>query len=61
MQACILTSQTGEVQGTLINSLPRLTGVSLRYILDFGAQPLERQMLLSARFLHQARTAGLVC
>ncbi|EFJ52917.1 pyruvate dehydrogenase kinase, partial [Volvox carteri f. nagariensis] len=27
-------------------------GVSLKYLLDFGTQPLERQMLLSARFLH---------
>lgn len=28
------------------------SGVSLKYLLDFGTQPLERQMLLSARFLH---------
>jgi len=34
-------------------SLKRQTGVSLKYILDFGTQPLERQMLLSARFLHK--------
>ncbi|PNH06263.1 [Pyruvate dehydrogenase (acetyl-transferring)] kinase, mitochondrial [Tetrabaena socialis] len=28
------------------------TGVSLKHLLDFGTQPLERQMFLSARFLH---------
>ncbi|KAG2430280.1 hypothetical protein HXX76_010375 [Chlamydomonas incerta] len=28
------------------------TGVSMKHLLDFGMQPLERQMLLSARFLH---------
>jgi len=34
-------------------SLRKQTGVSLRYILDFGTQPLNRQMVLSAKFLHQ--------
>ena len=29
-----------------------IPGVSLKHLLDFGTQPLERQMLLSARFLH---------
>ncbi len=28
------------------------TGVSLRYILDFGSHPLAQQLLMSARFLH---------
>ncbi|KXZ44832.1 hypothetical protein GPECTOR_61g785 [Gonium pectorale] len=28
------------------------TGVSMKHLLDFGTQPLERQMLLSSRFLH---------
>ncbi|KAJ9511933.1 hypothetical protein QJQ45_004475 [Haematococcus lacustris] len=28
------------------------TGVSMRYILDFGTQPMARQMLMSSRFLH---------
>ncbi|GFR50960.1 hypothetical protein Agub_g13280 [Astrephomene gubernaculifera] len=34
------------------SALKKQTGVSLKYLLDFGTQPLERQMLLSARFLH---------
>lgn len=27
-------------------------GVSLKYMLDFGANPIERQLILSAQFLH---------
>jgi len=34
-------------------SLRRQTGVSLKYIIDFGQFPIERQMLMSAQFLHQ--------
>jgi len=26
--------------------------VSLKYMLDFGANPIERQLILSAQFLH---------
>eukprot|EP00210_Caulerpa_lentillifera_P006044 g5776.t1 len=29
------------------------TGVSLKYMLDFGQNPIERQLLLSAQFLHK--------
>lgn len=28
------------------------SGVSLKYMLDFGANPIERQLILSAQFLH---------
>ena len=28
------------------------TGVSLKYMLDFGAQPIHRQLMVSAQFLH---------
>ena len=28
-------------------------GVSLKYMLDFGANPIERQLLISAQFLHK--------
>eukprot|EP00210_Caulerpa_lentillifera_P007337 g7013.t1 len=31
----------------------RQTGVSLRYMLDFGQNPIDRQLLLSAQFLHK--------
>mmetsp|Transcript_25702 Transcript_25702/g.48758 ORF Transcript_25702/g.48758 Transcript_25702/m.48758 type:complete len:391 (+) Transcript_25702:445-1617(+) len=33
-------------------SFKRQTGVSLKYIIDFGQYPIERQMLVSAQFLH---------
>jgi len=29
------------------------TGVSLKYMLDFGAQPIHRQLMVSAQFLHK--------
>ncbi len=29
-----------------------VSGVSLKYMLDFGANPIERQLILSAQFLH---------
>lgn len=31
----------------------RQTGVSLRYMMDFGARPTERHLILSAQFLHK--------
>lgn len=31
----------------------RCAGVSLKYMLDFGANPIERQLLISAQFLHK--------
>ena len=34
------------------SALRKQTGVSLRYMLDFGANPIKRQMVLSAQFLH---------
>jgi len=34
-------------------SFKRQTGVSLKYIIDFGQYPIERQMLVSAQFLHK--------
>eukprot|EP00242_Pyramimonas_sp_CCMP2087_P014080 CAMPEP_0198213292 /NCGR_PEP_ID=MMETSP1445-20131203/28784_1 /TAXON_ID=36898 /ORGANISM="Pyramimonas sp., Strain CCMP2087" /LENGTH=386 /DNA_ID=CAMNT_0043887917 /DNA_START=397 /DNA_END=1557 /DNA_ORIENTATION=- len=34
-------------------SFKRQTGVSLKYIIDFGQYPIERQMIVSARFLHK--------
>lgn len=33
-------------------ALKKQTGVSLKYMLDFGANPIERQVVLSAQFLH---------
>lgn len=35
------------------HALKKQTGVSLKYMLDFGANPIERQLLLSAQFLHK--------
>ena len=34
------------------SAIKKQTGVSLRYMLDFGANPIKRQMVLSAQFLH---------
>jgi len=31
----------------------KATGVSLKFMLDFGQNPIERQLLLSAQFLHR--------
>lgn len=33
-------------------AVKKQTGVTLRYMLDFGANPKERQLKLSAQFLH---------
>lgn len=30
----------------------RQTSVSLRYMLDFGSNPIDKQLMISARFLH---------
>ncbi|KAF5831855.1 mitochondrial branched-chain alpha-ketoacid dehydrogenase kinase-domain-containing protein [Dunaliella salina] len=35
------------------HALKKQTGVSLKYMLDFGANPIERQLILSAQFLHK--------
>lgn len=35
------------------SSFKRQTGVSLKYMMDFGSQPIQRQLLLSAHFLHK--------
>jgi hypothetical protein len=41
------------VDDIFAHSLKKQTGVSLKYMLDFGANPIERQLLLSAQFLHK--------
>ena len=33
-------------------AIKKQTGVTLRYMLDFGANPVERQLILSSQFLH---------
>eukprot|EP00798_Chlamydomonas_sp_ICE-L_P026054 gene26054-11754_t len=35
------------------NHLPEMRSVSMRYILQYGSQPKDKHMLISARFLHQ--------
>ena len=39
-------------------ALKKQTGVSLKYMLDFGATPIERQLMLSAQFLHKELPVG---
>jgi len=34
-------------------SFKKMTGVSLKYMMDFGAYPTERNLLMSAQFLHK--------
>ena len=35
------------------SSFKSQTGVSLKYMMDFGQNPVSRQLLLSAQFLHE--------
>lgn len=35
------------------SALKKQTGVSLKYMLDFGQNPIERQLMISAQFLHK--------
>ena len=35
------------------SSFKSQTGVSLKYMMDFGAQPIHRQLMVSAQFLHK--------
>lgn len=41
------------VDDVFAHALKKQTGVSLKYMLDFGANPIERQLTLSAQFLHK--------
>ena len=41
------------VDDIFAHSLKKQTGVSLKYMLDFGNNPIDRQLLLSAQFLHK--------
>ena len=34
-------------------ALRRQQGVSMKYMLEFGGKPIEKQLILSAQFLHQ--------
>lgn len=41
------------VDDIFAHALKKQTGVSLKYMLDFGSNPIERQLMLSAQFLHK--------
>ncbi|KAL6763758.1 mitochondrial pyruvate dehydrogenase kinase [Haematococcus lacustris] len=41
------------VSDVFSHALKKQTGVSLKYMQDFGANPIERQLTLSAQFLHK--------
>eukprot|EP00199_Chlamydomonas_sp_CCMP681_P002070 CAMPEP_0119104536 /NCGR_PEP_ID=MMETSP1180-20130426/2728_1 /TAXON_ID=3052 ORGANISM="Chlamydomonas cf sp, Strain CCMP681" /NCGR_SAMPLE_ID=MMETSP1180 /ASSEMBLY_ACC=CAM_ASM_000741 /LENGTH=398 /DNA_ID=CAMNT_0007089331 /DNA_START=125 /DNA_END=1321 /DNA_ORIENTATION=- len=41
------------VEDVFAHSVKRQCGVSLKYMLDFGSNPIERQLILSAQFLHK--------
>lgn len=40
------------VEDIYFHAMKKQTGVSLKYMLDFGSNPFARQMVLSAQFLH---------
>ena len=35
------------------SSFKNQTGVSLKYMMDFGAHPIQRQLMMSSQFLHK--------
>eukprot|EP00798_Chlamydomonas_sp_ICE-L_P023752 gene23752-9309_t len=41
------------VEDIFAHAMKKQTGVGLKYMLDFGANPFERQLVLSAQFLHK--------
>jgi hypothetical protein len=41
------------VDDIFAHALKKQTGVSLKYMLDFGSCPIERQLVLSSQFLHK--------
>jgi len=41
------------VDDIFAHALKKQTGVSLKYMLDFGSNPIERQLVLSSQFLHK--------
>ena len=41
------------VENIYRSSFKNQTGVSLKYMLDFGSQPIHRQLMVSAQFLHK--------
>eukprot|EP00798_Chlamydomonas_sp_ICE-L_P031808 gene31808-7007_t len=41
------------VEDIFRHAMKKQTGVQLKYMLDFGANPFERQLILSAQFLHK--------
>jgi pyruvate dehydrogenase kinase 2/3/4 len=42
---------SGLVNEIFRHAVKKQTGVSLKYMLDFGQKPIEKQILLSAQFL----------
>jgi pyruvate dehydrogenase kinase 2/3/4 len=42
----------GLVNEIFRHSVKKQTGVSLKYMLDFGQKPIDKQIILSAQFLH---------
>ena len=43
------------VDDIFAHALKKQTGVSLKYMLDFGSNPIERQLVLSSQFSRNAR------
>jgi len=47
------SAPTAVIDDIFQSALKRQTGVTLKYMMDFGAVPLERQLMISAQFLHK--------
>ena len=50
VSSCVFREVVDDIFG---HALKKQTGVGLKYMLDFGANPIERQLILSAQFLHK--------
>lgn len=50
LQDCVSREVVDDI---FAHALKKQTGVSLKYMLDFGANPIERQLVLSGQFLHK--------
>ena len=57
-QPTALTLCRDIVDDVFAHALKKQTGVALKYMLDFGANPIERQLILSAQVGASGGTRG---
>lgn len=49
LDPCLPVMHRDVVDDVFAHALKKQTGVALKYMLDFGANPIERQLVLSAQ------------